>query len=213
MDCCAGYANDEFFDAKVARRELKRYRKRGPGPWTQKLLTAIEAASLPEGSTLLDIGGGVGTIHHRLLEHGVAHATQVDASSAYLAAAAEEVERLGHFGRVDLRQGDFHALAAELPPFDIVTLDRVVCCDPDYESMLGQAAAHARRLVAFTYPRPRWMVRAVVGFGNALGRIAGRTFRAYVHSPDAMAAVLERNGLRRRWAGGTFIWAAEVFER
>ena len=213
MDCCRGSANDEFFDAKVARRELKRYRKRGPASWTRQLLTAIEAASLPPGSTLLDIGGGVGTIHHRLLEQGIAQAIQVDASSAYLAAAAEEVERLGHSGRVDFRRGDFHTLAAEIPPVDVVTLDRVVCCDPDYESMLGQAAAHARRLVAFTYPRPRWIVRAVVVVGNAMGRIAGRTFRAYVHSPAAMAAVLERNGLRRRWAGGTFIWAAEVFER
>jgi magnesium-protoporphyrin O-methyltransferase len=213
MDCCHGSANNEFFDARFARRELKRYRKRGPGPWTRELLTAIEAASLPPGSTLLDIGGGVGSIHHRLLEHGFSKATQLDASSAYLAAAAEEVERIGHTGRVDLRLGDFHTLAAELPATDVVTLDRVVCCDPDYESMLGQAATHSRRLVAFTYPRPRWIVRAVVAVGNAARRIARQTFRTYVHPPTAMAAVLERNGLRRRWAGGTFIWAAEVFER
>jgi magnesium-protoporphyrin O-methyltransferase len=213
MDCCRESANEEFFDARTARRELKRYRKRGPGRWTRTLLAAIEGASLPAGSTLLDIGGGVGTIHHRLLEHGFAHATQVDASTAYLAAAGEEASRLGHAGRVTFRHGDFHTLASELPLADVVTLDRVVCCDPDYESMLGQAAAHTRRLVAFTYPRPRWIVRVVIAGGNAVGRMLGRTFRAYVHPPTAMAAVLERNGLRRRFAGGTFLWAAEVFER
>jgi magnesium-protoporphyrin O-methyltransferase len=213
MDCCRGSANEEFFDAKTVRRELKRYRKRGPGPSTRSLLAAIEGASLPAGLTLLDIGGGLGTIHHRLLDEGFAEATQVDASSAYLAASGEEVERLGHSGRVTLRHGDFHTLAAMLPPADVVTLDRVVCCDPDYESMLGQAAEHARRMVAFTYPRPRWVTRAVIAFGNAACRVFGRAFRAYVHSPAAMASVLERNGLRRRWAGGTFVWAAEVFER
>src|SRR5882672_11225407 len=213
MDCCRGSANDEFFDDRFARRELKRYRRRGPSPWTRSLLTAIESASVPADSTLLDVGGGVGAIHHHLLDRGFARATQIDASSAYLAAAAEEVERLRHDGRVDLRRGDFHTLAVELPPMDVVTLDRVVCCDPDFESMLGQAAAHALRLVAFTYPRPRWIVRVVVNVGNSLRGLFGQKFKAYVHPPAAMAAVLERNGLRRRWAGGTFIWAAEVFER
>jgi len=213
MDCCRGSANDEFFDERFARRELKRYRRRGPPPWTRELLNAIEAASIPVDSTLLDVGGGVGAIHHHLLERGFARATQIDASSALLAAAAEEVERLRHDGRVDLRRGDFHTLAVELPPMDVVTLDRVVCCDPNFEAMLGQAAAHALRLVAFTYPRPRWIVRVFVNVGNSLRGLFGQTFRAYVHPPAAMAAVLERNGLRRRWAGGTFIWAAEVFER
>ena len=213
MDCCRGSASDEFFDDRFARRELKRYRRRGPAPWTRKLLSAIEGASVPADSTLLDIGGGVGAIHHELLEHGFARATQIDASSAYLAAAAEEVERLRHDGRVDLRRGDFHSLAVDLPQADVVTLDRVVCCDHDFEGMLGRAASHALRLVAFTYPRPRWIVRVVINGGNVIRGLLGQTFRAYVHPPAAMAAVLERNGLRRRWAGGTFIWAAEVFER
>jgi 2-polyprenyl-3-methyl-5-hydroxy-6-metoxy-1,4-benzoquinol methylase len=213
MDCCRGAANEEFFDDRFARRELKRYRRRGPSPLTRELLSAIERASIPADATLLDVGGGVGAIHHHLLEHGFARATQIDASSAYLTAAAEEVARLRHDGRVDLRRGDFHAVAAELPQADVVTLDRVVCCDADYESMLGQAAAHALRLVAFSYPRPRWIARLVVSAGNSLRALLGRTFRTYVHPPAAMAAVLERNGLRRRWAGGTFIWAAEVFER
>jgi magnesium-protoporphyrin O-methyltransferase len=201
------------FDARVARRELTRFRRRGPKPWTKQLVEAIGSASLPSGSTLLDIGGGVGAIHHRLLERGFAQATQADASAAYLAAAADEAARLGHASRLILRHGDFHAIAKELPQADVVTLDRVVCCDPDHEGMLREAAAHARRLVAFTYPRPRWIVRAVVAIANGLRRSTGRTFRAYIHSPVAMAAVLERNGLHLRWAGGTFVWAVEVFER
>jgi 2-polyprenyl-3-methyl-5-hydroxy-6-metoxy-1,4-benzoquinol methylase len=213
MECCHGSDNDRFFDARFVRRELKRYRRRGPGPSTRELLRAIESTATPPGSTLLDVGGGVGAIHHRLLEHGFARATQVDASGAYLAAAAEETERRGHTHRVVFRRGDFHALAAELPQADVVTLDRVVCCDSDYASMLGEAAAHARRLVAFSYPRPRFITKIVVLGGNALRALSGGSFRTYLHPPDRMAAVLERNGLRRRWAGGTFVWAAEVFER
>src|SRR5436190_242530 len=142
MDCCGDTASDREFDAVVARRELARFRRRGPKPWTKQLVDAIGSAAVPAGSTLLDIGGGVGAIHHRLLERGFAQATHLDASEAFLAVAAGEATRLGHSGRVVFRHGDFHALAKDLPRADVVTLDRVVCCDPDYEGMLREAAAH-----------------------------------------------------------------------
>jgi len=171
----------------------------------------MNEAGPPEGATLLDVGGGVGAIHHTLLRDGFSCATHVDASSAFLAAAEEESRRIGHGERVTFRHGDFVALAAELPEFDVVTLDRVVCCDPDYERILGAAAALARRFVAITFPRARWDIRAIVRLGNAFRRFTGRPFRAYVHDPAAMAAVLEGRGFVRRAAGGTFIWAAEVY--
>src|SRR5262245_26556668 len=211
--CRASCIHDEMFNQRTARRELKKYRKRGPGASTRELLKGIESAALPVGSTILDIGGGVGAIHHRLLERGYARATQLDASSAFIAVASEEARKLGHESRVDLRVGDFHSVAGQVPLADVVTLDRVVCCDRDYESMLGEAAKHAHRLVALTYPRPRWSTRVFVGLGNTVLRLMGKSFRAFVHPPAAMARVLEDNGLRRRWAGGTFVWAAEIFER
>ena len=36
--------------------------------------------------------------------------------------------------------GDFVSLASELDDADVVVLDRVVCCDPDYAGLLGRAA-------------------------------------------------------------------------
>ncbi|MGZ8690915.1 MAG: class I SAM-dependent methyltransferase, partial [Aeromicrobium sp.] len=45
--------------------------------------------------TVLDIGGGVGAVHHELLHSGAATAVDVDASRAYIAVAREEAERQG----------------------------------------------------------------------------------------------------------------------
>ena len=202
-----------MFGDRVVRRELRRYRKRGPGASTAALLGLIEAAEPPKDATLLDIGGGIGGIHHRLLDHGFSTATHVDASHAYLAAARDETARRGHEGRVTFKDGDFADATAELPEFDVVTLDRVVCCDPDYDVMLTGAASRARRMVAFTYPRARPMVKLVIAGMNVFQRLRRSTFRAYVHDPSAMAGVLQRNGLRRKAAGGSWVWAAEVFER
>ena len=208
--CCAA---DQQFDPGIARRDLRRFVRRGPDAATGQLLAAVEEAPLPARPTLIDVGGGIGAIHHTLLAHRFASATQIDASQAYLTVAAEEAARRGHRSRVTFVHGDFRALAPSIAAADVVTLDRVVCCDPDYTSLLGAAADHARRALAFTYPRPRFVTRAFVATTNHWRQLRGRPFRAFVHSPEAMRAVVESRGFGRRWTGGTWIWAAVVFER
>jgi magnesium-protoporphyrin O-methyltransferase len=177
------------------------------------MLAAVLAFPLPPEPQLLDVGGGIGVLHHALLDRGFARALHIDASEAYLATAAAEAARRGHAGRVAFRQGDFPSIAPGLPPADVVTLDRVVCCDPDFTRLLTAAAHRARYAVAFSFPRRRWLIRAVIAAANAARRLAGRAFRAYVHPPAAMGAVLEQAGFRRRWTGGTWVWAVELFER
>ena len=213
MTYCHCCATDKEFDRRRARRDARRFRRRGPDAGTRQLLTAIGDASLPPRPTLLDIGGGVGTISRALLDRGFSQATHVDASAAYLAVADEEAQRLGHARRVTFRHADFRDVADTVPVADVVTLDRVVCCDPDYDSLLAAAADHARHLLGVTFPRLRWYTRAFVAVANVWRRIRNETFRAYVHRPAAMAAVLEQHGLRRRWSGGTLIWAVEMYER
>jgi hypothetical protein len=85
MTSCHCCASDKEFDRRRARRDVRRFRRRGPDPGTQQLLAAIRDASLPSHPTLIDIGDGVGTIHHALLERGFGRAIHVDASAAYLA--------------------------------------------------------------------------------------------------------------------------------
>jgi 2-polyprenyl-3-methyl-5-hydroxy-6-metoxy-1,4-benzoquinol methylase len=213
MSFCDCTMIDRTFDPSTARRDLRRFRRRGPAKQTRALLDGIQQTPLPEGATLLDIGGGIGAIHHVLLDKGFSHATQIDAAVAYLDASKDETQRLGHTGRVTFRHGDFHDLVQEAPDVDVVTLDRVVCCDADYRTMLGGAADRAKRLVAFTYPRPRAATRAFIAAANWFSRTFLSGFQAYVHPPEEMARVLEEHGMRRRSSGGTFIWAAEVFER
>src|SRR6185503_18261290 len=87
---CHCQATDEQFDARAARRDLRRFERRGPDASTRELIAAIRELPLPPQSVLLDVGGGIGAIHHALLDHGFARAVQVDASSSYLSIAAAE---------------------------------------------------------------------------------------------------------------------------
>src|SRR5205823_3371085 len=103
----------------VAARDLERYRRHGPSASTRRLLAAMRDTDRVVES-VLDVGGGVGTIAHELLAHGAARATVVDASASYLAAARQEIERRGTGDRVELRLGDLVDLADDVPSADAV---------------------------------------------------------------------------------------------
>ena len=76
----------------------------------------------------------------------------------------------------------------------MVVLHRVVCCYPDYNRLLAEAADHARRLVVYSYPPRNLASRAAFACQNALFRLSRRTFRAFTHPPEAMSAVVESRG-------------------
>jgi hypothetical protein len=59
-DCCSlprGY--DKLFGEKTARRDLKRYRKRGLDETGERVVAFLRDRGV-EGLTILEIGGGVG---------------------------------------------------------------------------------------------------------------------------------------------------------
>jgi 2-polyprenyl-3-methyl-5-hydroxy-6-metoxy-1,4-benzoquinol methylase len=212
MACCGGCcAASDIFGSKVAERDLKRYRRRGPSSITRLLLQELRRSPLKR-SELLDIGTGIGVIPAELAD-SVSAATLVEASSAYLDVARREIvgPRYGAAARFLL--GDFVHIAETVPAADVVTLDRVVCCYPDAEAMLNAAAVRARRLLALSYPRERWYVRAFFAFGNLFFRLKGSQFRAFVHPPQRMREVLERDGLVHAARFGTFVWIGDVYFR
>src|SRR5919109_3356576 len=213
MTCCGASACESQFDKKRAARELKSYRSGGPvNPTTRAMIDLLRRAGVV-GNTLLDIGGGIGAIQYDLLAAGARGATAVDASSAYQWAARLEAERQGVSARIDFRLGDFVALAAEVAAADVVTLDRVVCCYPEMEPLVRLSAERCRRLYALSYPRYRWPVRAVVAIENFFRRLFGNPFRSFVHSVDAMDALIRSSGFAPLNKVRTFAWEIAVYER
>jgi magnesium-protoporphyrin O-methyltransferase len=211
VTCCTRYCEaEEQFNVKVAERDLKRYRRGRANPITRRLVAELRRYPL-QGEQLLDIGGGIGVICAELADTGIA-ATLVEASPAYLEVARREVgPRYASAPRFVL--GDFVKIADAMPVADVVTLDRVVCCYPDFEALLAAAAARAGRLLAFSYPRDRWYVRAAVSMENLWRRVRGNRFRAFVHPPQRMRAVLEAAGLVLSARHGTFVWIGDVYRR
>ena len=212
MDCCGCQGAEGIFDDRQAQRDLRRYRNKGPKRTTRVLIDALTDQGI-EGATLLDIGGGIGTIAHELLSDGVERATAVDASSAYLRVARTEAERRGHADRIDFRGGDFVELAGDLPQHDVVTLDRSICCYGDMPALVSASADHAGRLYGVVIPRDVWWNRVGISIVNAGLRLFGNPFRAYVHDADDIELRLEERGLERVFLRRTWIWQVAVYAR
>lgn len=212
MTCCQPGCYDAQFSDRVAKWDLKRYRRKGPVKTTRLLIEALEAEGVA-GCTLLDIGGGIGAIHHELLDAGARSAVQIDAAGPYIEAASREAARRGHAEHVSFIHGDFVAAAAEVPAADIVTLDRVICCYPDMERLVTLSAEKTRGRFGAVYPRERWLTRIGLAAVNVVSRVRRLAFRTYVHSPAAIDAVLRAQGLTRRAFRRTFMWEVAVYSR
>lgn len=212
MSTCQCQGHDSQFGVQHAEKDLKRYRKSGPDVTTRLLLDALKTQGL-QGATLLDVGAGIGVVHHELLSAGARSAIHIDATIANNDVAEQEATRQGHRERVIFLRGDFVDLAPEIAAADIVTLDRVICCYSNMEQLVDASAAKARRLYGAVYPRERWLLKVWIVFENLARRIRGNPFQTYVHPIRAIDRTLERNGLRRCWVRDTFSWRVAVYSR
>jgi magnesium-protoporphyrin O-methyltransferase len=207
---CCGI--EKTFNSRLAERELQDYRAHGPGRSTHLLIEALKAAGI-EGLTLLDIGGGVGAVQHELLKAGVNRAISIDASSAYLQASRQEAERQGHAQRVTYQHGNFVELAPQLPPVDIVTLDKVICCYPDMRALVGLSSARAARLYGVIFPRDTWWMRTGGWVENLFWRLQHNSFHFFVHPAPDIDSVVRANGLELRYDRKTPIWQVMIYAR
>ena len=212
MECCQSDAIEEFMDREMAAKELRSYRSRGPDKTTRILLDALKEEGVRD-STLLDIGGGVGAIQHEFLQAGCPEAISVDASSAYLEAARDEARRHRHLDRLRQHHGDFVQLAKEVPSADVVTLDRVICCYDDMDSLVRLSAERAKHLYGVVYPRDHALIKAFIWLENAYNRLRGSKFRAFVHATEAVDAVICSMRLGRVFARNTLLWQVHVYRR
>jgi len=211
-ECCGPEGYDEEFSDRYARKLVRRYRRRGLSPAARAVVSFVTDRGI-EGATVLEIGGGVGHLHVELLRRGAARATNLEISTSYEPQAALLLERSGMTDRVERRLVNIAEAADQVEAADVVVLHRVVCCYPDYERLLGAAASKADRLLVFSHPPRTLTTRAAIWCENAVRRLRGDAFRAFVHPPEAMVGVAARSGLRKtyRWRG--LSWAVVGLER
>jgi hypothetical protein len=211
-DCCHPRGCDQFFGPRYAHRAAKRYRKHGLDKAGRQMVEFLERRGI-ENATVLEIGGGVGEIQIELLKRGAARTLNLELVGAYDAEAQRLLRDAGVKDRAERRVHDIAVDPESIEPTDAVVLHRVVCCYPDYERLLGSAADHARRLLVFSYPRHNAVGRLLIGAQNGVFKLLRKDFRAFIHPPDAMLAVLAERGLRLTCTHHGIVWQVAGLER
>jgi magnesium-protoporphyrin O-methyltransferase len=213
MTCCASSnADTGRFFSWLADLHRLRHALLGFERSQRHLIDGIKEQGV-RGAVLLEVGCGPGYLHQHLLLSGAACAVGVDLSPRMIDAARRNAAARGLREQTDYQVGDFVQLAAELPEADIVILDKVVCCYPDWEAMLAGSLDRARRLVALTYPRDWLLTRAGIRWMSwALGAI-GCCYHPYLHDPARIQARIERAGMQKTGEKRTALWITEVYRR
>lgn len=212
-ECCGpGEGYQTTFGDKFARRIARRYERQGLNKTQLQLVDFLTERGL-QGASILEIGGGLGEIQIELLARGAAHVTNLEISRGYESRAAQLLEASGMTDRVDRRFLDIATSPQEVDAADVVVLHRVVCCYDDYERLLRAAGSHARRLLVFSHPPRNVLSRALIAWGNFLRRLRRNDFRAFVHPPEAMLAVLREEGLTPVVHHRGIVWEVQGLER
>jgi magnesium-protoporphyrin O-methyltransferase len=210
--CCRPADYDKIFDEKKARSKARDYARKGLTGHGERIADFVRSKT-PPGYTMLEIGGGIGDVQLELLKGGAARAINVELATGYERVASDLIHDRGLDERIERHLGDFVAEADKIPGADVVIMNRVVCCYPDAEALVGAAADHARRYLVMTFPVDRWWTRAGLSIANVLLRLRSNGFRAYVHSTRAVLATAQRHGMRPVEHRRGFIWQLIALER
>jgi len=204
---------EKLFDEENAIDELESYHEKGPGRSTRFLIEAIRSEGIA-GMTLLDIGGGIGAIQLELLEDGIRQSTTVEASTAYFQLGQKEAKRLGYDDRIAYHHGDYTILAGEINAADIITLDRVICCYPDMQNLVGISSSNATKYYGAVFPRDTWWLKIGAKIIEPFFRLFTRSaFKFYVHSNLEIDSIIRSNGLELRFSRVSGIWNIVLYGR
>ncbi len=206
--CCGA---DQLFDSKTAKKQYKKYLKKGPSKITKKLIGQLEKNNT--GVSLLDVGGGIGAIQWWFLNQGGKQTFGVDASTGYTDLAQ------GHAKKNNLNEithfiiGDFTTKAKELPKVDHVTLDKVICCYPDYESIINQACTKTLNTVSLSYPMDGSIANIFRSMGVLFMKLTGNPFKPYIHNVSSVRKLFIENGFKVKEKELSFPWHIETYAK
>ncbi len=190
---------------------LDGYRKKGLGDTSAAIADERGKHGLA-GSTVLELGCGIGALTLELARRGATSAVGVDLSPRMIQVARAMANEAGVSGSVSFQVGD--AAVKELGRADVVVLDAVLCCYPDLAALVENSASAAVRYYAFAVPDDdrltTKLLRPQLPMQRLLARRSG--FRFFIHPTRRIRQMLEAKGFRQLSRSHTgWMWSVFLF--
>jgi magnesium-protoporphyrin O-methyltransferase len=213
--CCTSTAQcdgtNRFF-TRWSKKYAKDYKKKGLAKEQRLLLEGVRAVPV-RNATILDIGCGVGALHHALLKEGAARSVGVDAAEGMVEQAKLMAEQLGVQDRTEYHHADFLAIAASLEESDITLMDKVVCCDERLDELIDASSQKTRRVLGLTHPKNSFFIRVAFKMQIAFAKLFRWKFHPYWHDWARMQKEILQKRFTLKYESSTLVWTILVFQR
>jgi predicted RNA methylase len=118
VSCCTSTGYRTIFGRKAVERDARRYRRKGLTDSAGWILQVLGDDGVADRS-VLEVGGGIGSLQIELLEAGASHATNVEIIDSYEATARSLIAERDLEARVERHIADYsqhpeHTLAADI---------------------------------------------------------------------------------------------------
>jgi len=163
--------------------------------------------------SLLDIGSGIGSIIFELFEAGIKEAQYIDISKPYTAIFREEIEKRSLSEKVDVKTGDFTDNCPSVKSADIVTLDKVICCYPDFEQLVSSSIQKCKKYYAYVIPIDTWWVKLFHYSAGKIGKILGNQFETFIHPTGEIEKMVINHNFKKIYRKQRREWLTVVFEK
>ncbi len=207
--CCGA---DLFFNKKTAAKEYRQYQKKGPSKATAKIIQQLENQSV-EGKSLVDVGGGIGALQWWFLQKGGKQTTDIDASSGYLEQVQNHAKENGWQDKTHFVLGDCTDVYKEIDDPHFITLDKVVCCYPNYKEILESTCEKSTGHISLSYPMDGMISQAIRGLAVLFFMLKRNPYRPYVHSVKEIRNVFAQKDYQRIAHDFVFPWHVETYVR
>ncbi|MDA4120739.1 MAG: methyltransferase domain-containing protein [Thaumarchaeota archaeon] len=194
-----------------SKQMLKDYRKEGLDDTSTVVSNALSSRDLA-GSSILELGCGIGALSLELLKKGAGSVHGIDLSPAMVELARSLAAEAGVSQKASFERGD--GAVANLPRSDVVILDKVVCCYPDVVALVDNSSSAARRYYVFSLPNDRRVVTRFLRFFVPLQAIFSRRnpFRFFIHSTSQIEEKLKAKGFTPVFESAVgWIWSVFIF--
>lgn len=206
--CCGA---DMLFDEKTAKKEYAKYLKKGPDRVTAKLIEQL--STVEKGRSLIDVGGGIGAIQWWFLNQGGESVYGIDASSGYLSLAGQHALKKNWTSNVLYFMGDFTDKKDDLPMADHTTLDKVICCYPNFENIVKAACDKSHKSVSVSYPMDGIIAQAFRSVGVVFMKLKKNPFKPYIHPVRNVRQSFSNHGFKISQRDLKFPWYVETYIR
>jgi SAM-dependent methyltransferase len=180
----------------------------------RELVKGIRELGL-DGKSVLEVGCGPGDLTRELIRAGARQAIGIDLAEETIKEARSRASEEGVSDRITFRVGN--GAKEHLEPHDVVVLDKVICCYPDWRELVDNTSQASSVSYGFVIPRSEGLTAPIVRFFVAVQSLALKLrkcgFRPFVHDFRKIHRHLSDQGFRRTLLSKGPVWMTAVYAR